>query len=245
MKTKSTFTNAGWDFVLETTNGTNDYWDQDTTSKVINNGYPFLSWQNGNVVVLPVEMVSFTVSAHSSNAELRWTTATEANTNGWEVERRTIANFGFPTADWKIVGSVKGAETSASPKQYSFLDQDLSTGTYMYRLKQIDRSGSFKYSQEVQVDIGTVPSTFTLSQNYPNPFNPSTTIGFTLEHDGRAVLKVYDILGREIATLLDENRAAGQYQQVVFDASRLSSGTYFAVLRSGGKQLFTKMILLK
>jgi hypothetical protein len=97
----------------------------------------------------------------------------------------------------------------------------------------------------MQVVVGSAPRVFTLSQNYPNPFNPTTTIEFTLANDGRATLKVYDVLGREVATLLDENRKAGEYQQVVFDASRYSSGVYFAVLRSGGKQLLKKMLLLK
>jgi hypothetical protein len=89
------------------------------------------------------------------------------------------------------------------------------------------------------------PKVFELSQNYPNPFNPTTTIEFTLPSDGRVVLKVYDITGRELATLLDEERKAGVYQQVVFDASRLASGVYFARLQFGGKQLLKKMLLLK
>jgi hypothetical protein len=93
--------------------------------------------------------------------------------------------------------------------------------------------------------VGNAPRVFTLSQNYPNPFNPTTTIEFTIPADGRVVLKVYDIIGREVATILDENRKAGEYQQVVFDASRYASGVYFAVLQSGGKQLLKKMLLLK
>jgi Secretion system C-terminal sorting domain/The GLUG motif len=239
LQTLSTFTNAGWDFVLETANGTNDYWDMDTTNKVINNGYPFLSWQNDNNVVLPVELSSFTISTDQLDAELRWTTATEANTNGWEVEREN------GSSSWSDVGFVKGAGISSSLKQYSFVDQNLSPGSYSYRLKQIDNNGSAQYSKSVSLEVGAVPAIFTLSQNYPNPFNPTTTISFTLQRDGRAVLKVYDILGREVATLLDENRKAGEYQQVMFDGSRFSSGVYFAVLQSGGKQLIKTMLLMK
>jgi protocatechuate 3,4-dioxygenase beta subunit len=89
------------------------------------------------------------------------------------------------------------------------------------------------------------PANFELYQNYPNPFNPTTTIEFTIPANGRVVLKVYDLLGREVATLLDENRKAGVYQQTVFDASKLSSGIYFARLESGGRQLLKKMLLLK
>ena len=204
---------------------------------------------------LPVEMAAFSVTSNALSAQLRWQTATEVDNEGWEVERKAIANFGpasvataagkLPNADWVHAGFVKGAGTSTEPKQYAFADQNLSPGTYDYRLKQTDRSGSFKYSQTMQVVVGSAPRVFTLNQNYPNPFNPTTTIEFTLANDGHVSLKVYDMLGREVATLLDENRKAGQYQQVVFDASRYASGIYFAVLRSGGKVLLKKMLLLK
>jgi hypothetical protein len=245
LKTLSTFTNPGWDFVLETTNGTNDYWDMDTTNKVINNGYPFLEWQNGGVVALPVELASFTATSNRLNAELHWTASTQVDNEGWEVERKAIANFGVSIADWIKTGFVEGAGTSTHPLLYSFVDRELAPGLYSYRLKQTDRNGVYKYSQVVQVSIGSAPREFTLSQNYPNPFNPATTIEFTLPSDGQVVLKVYDIVGREVATLLDENRKAGVYQQAVFDASRYSSGVYLAVLQAGGKQLLKKMLLIK
>jgi hypothetical protein len=200
---------------------------------------------NPNAAPLPVEMAAFSVTSNSLSAELRWQTATEVDNDGWEVERKAIANFGVSIADWVSAGFVKGAGTSTQPLHYSFTDQNLSPGTYDYRLKQMDRSGAFKYSPAMTVEVGMAPRVFTLSQNYPNPFNPATTIDFTLERDGHVSLKVYDVLGREVTTLLDENRKAGEYQQVVFDASRYSSGIYFAVLRSDGKQLLKKMLLLK
>jgi hypothetical protein len=212
---------------------------------------------DGNAA-LPVELTHFTASAEQDNIELIWHTATEVDNEGWEVERAAVS--GQPSAggaassnsqstidnpQWLNVGFVKGSGTSTSPRQYSYVDQNLSPGTYSYRLKQMDRSGAFKYSQEMRVEVGNAPRVFTLSQNYPNPFNPTTTIEFTIPADGRVVLKVYDIIGREVATILDENRKAGEYQQVVFDGSWYSSGVYFAVLQSGGKQLLKKMLLLK
>jgi hypothetical protein len=105
--------------------------------------------------------------------------------------------------------------------------------------------GFVNYSSQVIVEVGFAPKTLTLRQNYPNPFNPTTTIEFTLPADGRVTLKVYDITGREVATLVDKDVKAGVYQQAVFNASRFSSGVYFAVLRSGGKQLMKKMLLVK
>jgi hypothetical protein len=171
------------------------------------------------------------------------------NNYGFEVERRQRASkeygVGSMEKEWKSVSFVKGVWSSNAPREYSYVDNGLAPGLYSYRIKQIDRSGSFKYSREVQLEVGSAPRTLSLSQNYPNPFNPTTTIEFTLANDGHVSLKVYDIVGREVATLVDRDMKTGIYQQVVFDASRLSSGVYFAVLRSGGNRSLRKMILLK
>jgi len=143
------------------------------------------------------------------------------------------------------VGFIPGSGTSTSPKQYSFVDRNLSAGTYAYRLKQVDRNGAYKYSPEVDVVVGIAPKEFSLSQNYPNPFNPTTSIEFTVPSDGRVTLKVYDMLGREVTTLVDREVTAGEFQQVTFDASKLASGVYFSRLEFGGKELLKKMVLLK
>ena len=128
--------------------------------------------------------------------------------------------------------------------EYSFLDKP-AAGRYAYRLRLLDKQGGALLSGGVEVEIGLAPREFTLSQNYPNPFNPTTTIEFTLPEDGRVVLKVYDLTGREVATLVDEERIAGVYQQAVFDASPLASGMYFARLQMNGMQLLKKMVLVK
>ena len=203
----------------------------------------------GSDNALPVQLASFTATPNRLSAQLKWTTSTQVDNEGWEVERKGTASmeYGVGSAEneWHDVDFVKGAGTSTQPMHYLFTDRNLTAGSYSYRLKQTDRSGAITYSQTVQVEVGSAPRVFTLSQNYPNPFNPTTTLEFTLAKDGRVTLKVYDILGREVATLLDENRKAGVYQQAVFDASRYSSGVYLAVLQSGGKQLLKKMVLLK
>jgi trimeric autotransporter adhesin len=194
--------------------------------------------------VLPVELVSFSAVATGLSAKLEWTTATEINCNGFEIQRSALS--GQPSGGhWSDVAFVRGAGSSSSPRTYSFIDRNLSAGRYGYRIKQLDNNGQTKLTNTIMVDVGQAPRVFTLSQNYPNPFNPTTTIDFTLEKDGHVSLKVYDILGREVATLLDENRKAGEYQQVVFNGSRYSSGVYFATLQSGGKVLLKKMLLVK
>jgi len=209
--------------------------------------------------VLPVQMSSFTASASRLNAELKWRTESEVENHGFEVERRVVSGpetFNLPPeADppsaekpettWLTVGFIPGAGTSSSPRDYSFVDKPDQPGRYAYRIKQIDHSGAFTYTSALEVNIGLAPMEFNLAQNYPNPFNPTTTIEFTLPQDGRVVLKIYDLQGREVATLVDEERHAGVYHQVLFDASRLASGLYFSRLQSGGLQSVKKIVLLK
>ncbi len=216
-----------------------------------------------NSAPLSVTISQFSGTGGREDAELRWQTATEVNNAGWQIERSALSsqqtaasnqqsfppdNGGMQTghnSQWSDIALVHGSGSSNAPKQYAYTDAKLIPGHYSYRLKQLDQSGSFIYSKVIQVEVGLAPRVFTLSQNFPNPFNPTTTIQFTLPTDGRVTLRVYDILGREVAMLLDENRRAGEYQQAVFDGSRYSSGVYFAVLRSGGKMLLKKMLLLK
>ena len=211
---------------------------------------------------LPVELTSFSIASDQFSAILHWNTITEVDNSGFEIERGAISGHqsvlsnqqsrpkdgGQTTSDnsrFIQVGFVPGSGTSTSPKQYSFVDRNLSAGTYAYRLMQVDRNGAYKYSPEVDVVVGIAPKEFSLSQNYPNPFNPTTSIEFTVPSDGRVTLKVYDMLGREVATLVDRDVSAGVYQQVVFDATKLGSGVYYARLEFGGKQLLKKMTLLK
>jgi hypothetical protein len=109
----------------------------------------------------------------------------------------------------------------------------------------VDNGGTFSYSGSAEVEIGLAAKEFKLESNYPNPFNPSTTIAFTLADDGKATLKVFNMLGQEVATLFDGEAQAGRIQQVKFDASRLPSGLYFAKLESGKQQMLRKMVLMK
>jgi hypothetical protein len=199
-----------------------------------------------------VELTSFTVKSQRFNAELQWGTATEVNNYGFEIERKmigsTAAGSNAPAstaASWTKSGFVEGHGTSDSPNKYSFTDKNVPAGKYQYRLKQIDRNGAFKYSQTVEVTVGAAPLVFQLSQNYPNPFNPSTTIEFTIPSDGMTTLKIYNAIGQEVATLVNEVLEAGVYHQKQFNAGNLSSGVYFARLVSGSKVQVKKLMLLK
>jgi len=206
-----------------------------------------LAEYHGSSGPLPVELASFSGRVERSTAELTWSTATETNSYGFGVERRTSREYGAGSREkeWQEVGFVQGAGTSNAAHAYSFADQNLPAGSYQYRLKQVDKNGSFKYSNTVEVEVGTAPKEFTLGQNYPNPFNPTTSLTFTLQQGGRTTVKVFDVLGQEVATIFDEEAEAGRVYQAQFNAAHVASGVYLAILETGGKRLVRKMLLLK
>ncbi len=187
--------------------------------------------------IIPVELTSFTADVINDAVVLNWSTATEVNNQMFEIERRSEEGQFF------TIGYVEGYGTTTEPQEYSYMDNSVGTGIYYYRLKQIDYDGSFEYSYVVEVEV-TAPIEFALHQNYPNPFNPSTTIRFELNQSGQTLLKIYDILSREIVRLVDEELPAGSYK-VTFNADALPSGVYFYRLESSGLNEVRKMILLR
>jgi hypothetical protein len=192
---------------------------------------------------LPVELTIFTAALNSGAVELNWKTATEVNNYGFEIEKTVISNQQAVTS-WKKIGFVEGAGTTNAPKKYSYSDRNIPEGKYSYRLKQIDRDGKFEYSQTVEVTAAIAPKVFALEQNFPNPFNPSTVISYQLPISSQVSLKVYDAIGREVTTLVNETKEAGYYS-VTFDAKNLSTGIYFVRLQSGDKVQLKKMQLVR
>ena len=186
---------------------------------------------------LPVELVSFSANLKESFVQLNWKTATEVNNYGFEVQRKNVSG------EWKKVGFVKGNGNSNSPKHYTFSDKTVHSGKYFYRLKQIDIDGSFNYSKIVEVDV-SAPVKYELSQNFPNPFNPTTVIKYSIPEDNYVTIKLYNVLGKEIGTLVNDFKQAGKYK-VSFDGSNLPSGIYFYTIQSGNFRQVKKMILQK
>ncbi|MBK7629181.1 MAG: T9SS type A sorting domain-containing protein [Ignavibacteriales bacterium] len=204
--------------------------------------------QLGNSVT-PVELVSFSANVVSNTVSLNWITATELNNTGFDIERSVISNE-VRNLNWHSIGFVSGNGTTSESNTYSFSDEKISSEKYSYRLKQIDFDGTFSYSNTIEVDLSLL-QTFKLEQNYPNPFNPSTKIRYSIPSVSSAkvgslnvTLKVYDVLGNEVATLVNENQSAGNYE-INFDAKILSSGIYFYKLQAGNFSQSIKMILLK
>ena len=140
-----------------------------------------------------------------------------------------------------MIGTVPGSGTSSAPKLYSFADRNINSGSYSYRLKQIDFNGNFKYHNlDNEVVIG-IPVKFNISQNYPNPFNPSTKIDFEIPEDGEVNIVVYDISGMEVSVLVNGFRIAGYYS-VLFNASDLSSGIYYYKVQFNGDRSYQKVM---
>jgi len=215
----------------------------------------------GDIAPLPVELTSFSASLNAKKVVLNWQTATEVNNYGFEILRSaqndSHSEEQSDEESWEKIGFVQGHGNSNSPKYYSYKDEKSGSGTISYRLRQIDTDGKFEYSEIVKVEIEEQHLTkFELYQNYPNPFNPSTTIKFAIpsvvtspdrigtKQSVQTSLKIYDILGREVATLVNETLKPGNYE-VNFDANRLSSGMYFYSLTTSGKTIIKKMMLIR
>jgi hypothetical protein len=190
--------------------------------------------------LVPVELLAFTASVNNSAVQLLWSTATELNNKGFEIEKSIDDADNFVT-----VGFVDGKGNSTEINYYSYSDQPDLNGAHQlyYRLKQIDFDGTFSYSNVVNVTYD-MPGTFVLNQNFPNPFNPSTRITYFVPKESFVSIKVYDFLGREVKTLVNNFQTTGSHE-IVFDASDMPSGTYFYTLVTDNYSSTKKMLLLK
>jgi len=194
-------------------------------------------WEYDPAYIVPVELTSFTASANGEEVILNWSTATELNNLGFEIQRSITGSEFF------TVGFVEGYGTTSEQHNYKYSDRNLNNGKYYYRLKQVDFNGSYEYSDAVEVEWRAFNS-YLLEQNYPNPFNPTTTIGFGVQNKSNVKITLLNSIGEEVAVILNEEREPGFYQ-VEFNASYLPSGVYFYRMHSGNFVQTKKMLLLK
>jgi len=161
----------------------------------------------------------------------------------------TASEGTIPISDWKKFVRTRfrssricnGKGTSTDVNRYSFGDREV-TGKLVYRLGQIDFNGEFGYSEVIE--LGSIVADFALDQNYPNPFNPSTTISFAIPAKSFVTLKVYNVLGKEVANLVNGEFESGRHS-VDFNASDLASGVYYYTVSAGSYTSTKKMILMK
>ncbi len=176
---------------------------------------------------LPVELSSFASVINKNNVTLNWSTSSETNNAGFDVERSSAG-----LNEWTKINHVAGTGNSIQNQNYSLTDRGLAMGSYNYRLKQIDLNGNFEYFELTNDVVVGIPNQYNLSQNYPNPFNPSTNIDFEIPQSGFVSIKLYDMTGKEVATLVNDFKPAGYYS-INYSSGNISSGIYFYTLTSG------------
>jgi len=185
---------------------------------------------------VPVELTSFSATGAKNGVKLDWATATETNNKGFEIQRS------YDKVAYLTIAFVNGNGTSTASHEYSYVDTKGSGKTF-YRLCQVDFDGTSKYSKVVEVGE-LAPASFELSQNFPNPFNPVTNIKYSVASAQQVTLKVFNVLGKEVATLVNEKKEVGTYS-IDFSALNLASGTYIYRLQAGAFVQTKKMVVLK
>lgn len=192
--------------------------------------------------VLPVELVSFTAQANGEKVFLKWQTAIELNNQGFFIERTSKKSPGI----WEERGFVKGYGSSTGILDYTFIDVIQNADFYLYRLKQVDYDGSFEYSEAIEIFAGELPQQFALGKTYPNPVQTGneTKLNFEIPEECLVEIKLYDVSGVLIITLLSERINPG-FHEVSIQTGDLSSGIYVAVMNAGGNIRTSKVAVIK
>ena len=196
------------------------------------------AFESGVQTYVPIELIALTAKQINYSVELQWLSVTEINNKGFEIEKKSN------TKDWSRIGFIPGKGNSSEPVKYNYSDNFITPGTSYYRLKQIDFDGRYVYSNSINIDISQNITKYFLNQNYPNPFNPETTIAFSIGKEETVSLKIYDLIGNQIAELLNQKLPAGIHS-VKFSGENLSNGIYFYTLETESFSKTNKMILLK
>ena len=225
-----------WSLIDDVTDGSHMLYATPLTNSQMNALGMDTSW-----TIIPVELTSFVGNVSGADVKLDWTTGTELNNNGFEIQRKTGKDF-------VTIGFVKGNGTTTSSHGYTFADKQLQPGSYSYRLKQIDFNGKYEFSKVIDVQIVHGLS-YALEQNYPNPFNPETAIKYTIPQAGRVTIQVYDVTGKEVVTLVNNEMQAGSYETQWFGRDNrgysVSTGVYILKMASGSFTSARKIMYLK
>lgn len=230
MKTQTTFT--GWDFTST--------WAIDGTES-INNGYPYL--QNISEEALPISLETFTAVYNQGRVEINWVTESEENNARFLIYRND-----------EVIAMIDGAGTTTEPHNYSYCDTDIVPGmTYVYKLGDVSYANELvihdEYAVTVTISENDIPQAFALNSNYPNPFNPSTMIPFAITSNENVSLNIYDMNGKLVITLINENMTAG-YHEILWDGkdntgNAVNSGMYISKLVAGEHSDSRKMLMVK
>jgi len=194
-------------------------------------------------VPLPAQLRSFTASLRGAEVKLRWTTQTEADNYGFEVERS------FDRMEWTARGLVEGRGVSNVPINYAYADRltdsELLNKSVSYRLRQIDRDGAFEYSDVVDVALIANSVLPVLHPVHPNPAQGIVSAAFALGEEGAATLRLYNALGGIRRMLLDGSRLSAGAHTIRVQTSDLPAGTYYLTLEAGKTTLTTRFTVLR
>ncbi len=203
-----------------------------------------LSWRDAPV---PVELANFTATVVAEQVRLAWTTATETENLGFHLFRSLDVAKDYQQITTALI---KGSGSSAEAHSYTYTDRNVQPGqTYYYKLADVDFAGNLRFHGPISVTVDAVPSSYSLSQNHPNPFNPETAIHFSLKEAGKVSLRIYNLHGQLVRTLVDEEKLAGSYSVLwngtSDDGVRLASGMYYYILKANTFEGVKKLILMK
>lgn len=197
-----------------------------------------IAWYQ-NPSALSVELTSFDGSEISpGTVRLTWRTATETSNSGFHVERRTGHE-----SEWRNLAFVDGAGTTSEVRSYSYTDADLpyESDSLAYRLEQVDVDGTPHFSQEIVVQRGV--EEVELLETYPNPTSRQATIRFALPDRRDVMIHLYDILGREVRTVISDKKR-GRHEHRL-DLRGLASGMYVLQLKAGGEVVTRKLTVVR
>ena len=249
MKNHNNFIAAGWDFETETENGTDNHWDMDYT-EVINDGYPFLSWENGDDISLPVELTLFAARVEGRSVVLEWVTESEVDNLGFILERSENGGDWISIASYRTHDALKGQGNTSARTEYRFADHTVEPGTtYRYRLSDVSTRGEITRHAPLSITVDAPPDATVMENAYPNPFNPQTYIAYHLAEDSDVTLTVFDLRGRRVRTLHAGNQRAGSYHVYWHGADdagmRVSSGGYLIRMQAGTVTQIQKVLFMK
>jgi len=245
LKTEMVYLNAGWDFEMESDNGSNDYWDIEADGE-----YPSLVWEDGIETALPIELSIMTLNEVKGQVQIEWETASETENLGFILQRSIGHSEEWEEiASYQTDSSLVGHGSCTKSHQYRYVDNNvIPCQTYLYKLGDVDYSGRISWHEAVTISLNEedndLPDEFGLQVAYPNPFNPTLTIRYGLTEDAQTKVNIYDLRGKIIATLENKFQKAGHHE-LQWQARDNASGVYFVEVMSGEKNDFRKVLLVK
>ncbi len=247
MKTLSTFTNEGWDFMGESANGSGDIWKLDPS---VNSGYPFLAWEANTESATPVTLSSFTAQNNNAGIVLAWTTESEVENLGFILERRLKNEIEWENVcNYQSSPALVGHGTCTESHNYQYFDNTvINNMCYEYKLSDISENNVITDLSIIEILTNTttieIPGEFGLIKAYPNPFNPSVNISYSLEEEAQVRISIYDIRGNLIETPVNGITSKGKHN-ILWQPMNIGTGVYFVQLYSNNNYSMHKIVFVK